>query len=380
MKKIFTLIAMLAATLGMQAQDTWTVAGEKAILGESWKPAAEVNDMTSTDGVNFTLVKTGIMVAANETGYGYKVAKNHAWDEAYPEADAHLSIPEDAEYTLTFTFNADSKEVNATAEKTGAYVKPEGDDIFTVVGAKELTGFHWDTEGWEGTEVNNMTTTDKKTYKLQKTGLLLEKDTPYEFKFVKNQGEAWYGVDGGSDNYQIKLDENGEYTVDFTFDAETLTGSFATTKTGEYTPGEKTWTICGVAALCGSNWKPADTSNDMTKVAEGEFELTRTNVALLADTEYEYKVAANHAWTESYGKDGGSANQIFSVTEDGAYDVTFVFLLETKSLSATGETTGINMVSVKAVKSAPIYNLQGQRVDGNYRGIAIQNGKKMLMK
>jgi len=108
--------------------------------------------------------------------------------------------------------------------------------------------------------------------------------------------------------------------------------------------------------------------------------LTRHNVALLFGVEYEYKVASNHAWTESYGKDGGSANQVFSVDEDGTYDVTFVFLLETKSLSATGETTGINMVSVKAAKSAPLYNLQGQRVDANYRGIAIQNGRKMIMK
>ena len=51
MKKIFTLIVMLAATLGMQAQDTWTVAGEKSILGASWDPANTENDMTAAGGI-----------------------------------------------------------------------------------------------------------------------------------------------------------------------------------------------------------------------------------------------------------------------------------------------------------------------------------------
>ena len=39
MKKIFTLIVMLAAVLGMQAQDTWTIAGDEALMGESWNQA-----------------------------------------------------------------------------------------------------------------------------------------------------------------------------------------------------------------------------------------------------------------------------------------------------------------------------------------------------
>lgn len=42
--------------------------------------------------------------------------------------------------------------------------------------------------------------------------------------------------------------------------------------------------------------------------------------------------------------------------------------------------TGIKNVKTTKASDAAIYNLQGQRVDGNFRGIAIQNGKKMLMK
>ena len=43
--------------------------------------------------------------------------------------------------------------------------------------------------------------------------------------------------------------------------------------------------------------------------------------------------------------------------------------------------TGIERVTSQPKDSnAPIYNLQGQRVDAGFRGIAIQNGKKVLMK
>lgn len=46
------------------------------------------------------------------------------------------------------------------------------------------------------------------------------------------------------------------------------------------------------------------------------------------------------------------------------------------------ETTGIANVDVNAEfnANAPMYNLAGQRVSKNYKGVVIQNGKKMLMK
>lgn len=47
------------------------------------------------------------------------------------------------------------------------------------------------------------------------------------------------------------------------------------------------------------------------------------------------------------------------------------------------EATGINTienVQLKNDNNAPMYNLAGQRVGKNYKGVVIQNGKKMLMK
>ena len=54
---------------------------------------------------------------------------------------------------------------------------------------------------------------------------------------------------------------------------------------------------------------------------------------------------------------------------------------ENWTFKATAGASGINTLkTVINSKDAPIYNLQGQRVDGNYRGIAIQNGRKVVVK
>lgn len=42
------------------------------------------------------------------------------------------------------------------------------------------------------------------------------------------------------------------------------------------------------------------------------------------------------------------------------------------------EATGIRTINVETVSNGAIYNLSGQRVDENYRGVVIKNGKKMI--
>ncbi len=42
--------------------------------------------------------------------------------------------------------------------------------------------------------------------------------------------------------------------------------------------------------------------------------------------------------------------------------------------------TGIETVKAAAQSNAPIYNLAGQKVSANFKGIAIQNGKKVILK
>ena len=72
-----------------------------------------------------------------------------------------------------------------------------------------------------------------------------------------------------------------------------------------------TYTVAGVSALCGSNWDPADTNNDMTLQSDGTYTKVYTNVPAGS---YELKVTKDHAWTTSWGTNG--QNYKLNLTED----------------------------------------------------------------
>lgn len=382
MKKIFTLIVMMCAALGMQAQDTWTVAGVKALLGVAWDPTATENDMTAVGDGNFQLVKTNVMLTTGV--YQYKVVLNHAWEAsngggAFPAENAELEITEDAEYTVTFTFNDDTFEVGATYQKTGDYVAPiEEDKTYTVAGVGPLCGSEWNPSDTS----NDMTSEDGVNYTLTKEGCKLEKGVEYGFKVVADHSwdEAY-----PSDNYMLTVDENGEYTVTIKFNKETKEVTAETQKTANWTPGAKIWTIAGSNAnILGTSWDPANTDNDMTDMGDGTFELRKKNVTLEEGDQIDYKVLANHSWTENYGAEGkAGGDNIHEEFEAGTFDVVFVWNPESKELYVTTEepdTTAINEVKTAKTNSAVIYNLQGQRVEAGFRGIAIKNGRKVVMK
>lgn len=366
---------MLTAALGMQAQDTYTVAGTEALLGSNWDPADTNNDMASTDGKTFTLVKQELTLKGGGK-YEYKVLKNRSWDTSFPADNASVEIPEDGKYTVTFTFNAETNEPSAVAVKTGD--ASFGESTWTVAGVEALC-----TSSWEPKDTSNdMTSTDGTNFTLVKTDLVLEAGVSYSFKVVADHSwdEAY-----PSENYQLTVAETGKYTVTFKFNKDTKEVGAEAVKTGEAVIGKKTWTIAGEEALMGSSWNNDDTNNDMTDMEDGTFQLVKTNVTMEAEKEYEFKVLANHSWGENYGADGvpDGSNVKVSVETAGIYDVTFVWNPESKELYATTELSdpaNINKLTNSFTANAVLYNLQGQRVKAGYRGIAIKNGRKMIVK
>ena len=60
--------------------------------------------------------------------------------------------------------------------------------------------------------------------------------------------------------------------------------------------------------------------------------------------------------------------------KDGIINITDI------CLTATAPATAINTISVKANNNGAMYNLAGQRVGENYKGVVIMNGKKMIKK
>ena len=102
----------------VEPTDVWTVAG-KPIFGSEWNQTDTNNDMLpQTDGT-YKWEKTELELAAGAK-IEFKVVKNHAWDEAYPAQNYVLDITESGIYTITITFNAETKEVAAVATKTGS--------------------------------------------------------------------------------------------------------------------------------------------------------------------------------------------------------------------------------------------------------------------
>ena len=395
MKKIFTLLVMLAATLGMQAQDVWTIAGDPALMGDGWAPASEANVMSTTDNIHYTLVKQNVMLKANT--YYFKACVNGAWANAIGkdgvQGDEGQNVPvvisENGAYTVTFTLDLTPEAISLTAEatKTGEYEGPTESTV-VLAGATALFGVSWDANA----EANKMTTADGINYTLQKTDIILEAFTPVEFKIVVDgqwNGDAGEGKFDSKDgeghdypNIQITVEENGKYTINFSVNLQEKTFAVQTQKTEDVIIAEKTWTIAGSSeAVFGTSWDPTNTDNMMTKQQDGSFELIKHSIELDATT-FEFKVCANSSWDESYGDGGG--NMSLEVPVAGTYDVIFTFIPDSKFLMAeladpTPAPAGI--YAVKAIKANDaIYNLQGQRINSTFRGIAIQNGRKCIMK
>ena len=185
--------------------DKCTVEGDEALLGVDWD--ATKNKMYTLDGVNYKLTKNNIMLSKGT--YYYKVIKE---DVSYPNTNASLVIDEDAIYNINFTFNANTKEVSASASKTTGW---------TIAGDEALLGQAWDLTR------NEMTSNDGANYTLTKTNLMLPKGT-YEFK-VYNKASTQESYP--SSNATLVIDENAQYTVVFTFNVNTKQVSATATKT-----------------------------------------------------------------------------------------------------------------------------------------------------
>lgn len=207
-----TLVALLSWASPTLAQDTWTVAGSSAALNGTtdWAEKNAENDMVTDDGTNYSLTVTDCTLEEG-TIYKFKVVKNHDWSEAYPGSDYAFTVSETAVYTVVYTFNTDSKEVNCETIKTGeagAVVH-----TYTLVGETDLIGVYWDPTATQF----DMTTTDDVNYSLvlQKKSLTAG---DYEYKVAVDH--AW-GTSYPNENAILAITEDGVYDITFTFNAET---------------------------------------------------------------------------------------------------------------------------------------------------------------
>lgn len=115
-------------------EHTYTVAGT-VIFEEEWNPTLEANDMIEQEDGTYKWEKTDITLQ-DVSIIEFKVYEDHGSDVAYPDSNYELEISEDGIYTVTITFNAETKAVEAIATKTDD-IEPNAIDS---VGAESTNG------------------------------------------------------------------------------------------------------------------------------------------------------------------------------------------------------------------------------------------------
>lgn len=206
MKKLFTLMLMsICMVLTANAEDTYVVAGSSILLGSNWNGTDTNNQMTSTDGQTYTLVKEGVKLDANN--YGFKVVKNgQTWIPDGMNNDIILSITETGIYTVTFTYVVGETAPTATAKKTGDAEATE--HTYTVIGSF--------IDDWK-TDFD-MTESPEGTWTVEITGLAAGN---YEFKVRADKG---WDISYPSGNYKYTVNkDNSTVTIVFVESTKEIT-------------------------------------------------------------------------------------------------------------------------------------------------------------
>ncbi len=184
--------------------------------------------------------------------------------------------------------------------------------VYTVVGPEEIFGTNWNPN-----DENNNLELGENGYTWHKEGVTLYNG--FEFKVVGNHDYAIYEWPMGPNNWVANLpDGEGIYDIDIIFnpDAEDeFKISCILTKTGDVTPIDHVYTVCGPSAIFGSEWDATDANNDMVLDPEtGLYTWTKENVEL--NDNFGFKVVGDHSWANEWPQ--GYDNNWVAYLPDGA--------------------------------------------------------------
>ena len=179
---------------------TYTVAGNLTdAFGTSWDPENAANDMVKQEDGTYKWEKAELALAAGTVQF--KVCEDHAWDVAYPASDYQLAIAEAGEYTITITFNPETKAVNAVATKTG-------DAVVTV--NYYLVG---SVKGWEAKAENIFTLNAEAGEGIEEYVIETTLEVGEGLKVLSSTG-TWY-PEGMGNEYVVDQNHAGTTTIYF---------------------------------------------------------------------------------------------------------------------------------------------------------------------
>ena len=325
------------------------------VNGVEWDPAAEANKMTATGSV-YEITYKG--VAANKD-LKFKFAANGAWALSWGNnAQVVLGTPMDAFYngenfkinyastkatfdltlkldltnwdakTLSgakFTATAKENAEPTTAAPTTAApttaapttvapttaaptTKPSpSGDVYTLAGTSNFIDTAWEptpddyvmTKGSDGNytiTVKNVKAIDGAVYQVKVV------------QFVDGDPEKiiWHGKDGGDGNVDFGLSKDCDVTVTYNPNTKAITVTGAGVTEPSYKLDYVTAAGSGYGNfLNGVNWDPTEESNRLTMVSPDVYEITYEEVD--ANTDLQFKFAANGTWVLNWGYTGDVA-------------------------------------------------------------------------
>ena len=178
-----------------------TVAGESDLVGSNWNPGNTECDMSSNDGIVYTLTQNNVNLTAGV--HKFKVVANHSWDfQSWPGSDYELNINAAGTYDVTYSFNVITQEVSVTTTQPVIYyVKGDDTTIFP--------------NGWNTGTNTAMTDIGDGTYSWESGQFHLTAGTSYAYKVWGDDG-SWHPSGA---NATFSSNVQGNYTVTIYYDS-----------------------------------------------------------------------------------------------------------------------------------------------------------------
>ena len=357
-----------SVTPGPGGGNVYSVIG--TINGDNWDIDYDMTKDESDGLYKYTFTN----VAADS--YAIKVRTNHAWSELGDTewgvgADNYLFEVQTGNSTVVVTFNETTHEVNAIVTEGGGEA-PE--KVWSVIG--DFFGDTWKTD-------YDMTKNEDGTYSVSIPNVAAGS---YEYKVRLNHGWAVSYPNLPEVNEQLTVEsDNATVTITFNPDTHEIT---AVVGDGGDNPGpgpqpidDDTYSVIG--SFFGDAWT---IDYDMTRGSDGRYTV---EIEDLPAGTYEFKVRTNHNWDDPcYGveptEDNPDGNLIATVEENGS-SICVTFNPDTHEVtfsisSNTPIVDDIHAIHTEGGVSTVYYNLSGQRVNANTKGILIVNGKKVCNK
>ena len=310
---------------------TYSIAGNEASLfGAAWDPTNTSTDMTLENGL-YTWTSGEFTVSDEAMTIMFKVVVDHSWGEAYPSQDKQVTAPVGGPYTLTITFDATTKAVNATLNSATPI-----QHTYTVVGTPASV---FGTEWAETLAANDMTlNAEAGLYEWTSAEFSAAEAGEIQLKIAEDHSWTVAYPEGYENNYTVALPAGGPYTLYVAFNAETkqirhiLNGAPVVADTytvvggfGDYVEGKTE------DAVFGEWWNLNLADNEMT-LGTDEVTYTWSSVPFSseADSKIEFKVVKNHSWDEGAWP---TDNYSVAVPAGGPYYLTVTFNAETKEIT-----------------------------------------------